>query len=56
MCFVIDGETRSIGPGDVIVITPGEWHKVRSSSPTNKRQSLADTFTEAPMDRGGQSR
>ena len=24
----VDGETRSIGPGDVVVITPGERHKV----------------------------
>ena len=24
----IDGETRSVGPGDVVVITPGERHKV----------------------------
>ena len=24
----VDGETHSIGPGDVVVITPGERHKV----------------------------
>jgi mannose-6-phosphate isomerase-like protein (cupin superfamily) len=24
----VDGETRSIGPGDVVVIVPGERHKV----------------------------
>ncbi|NIV30378.1 MAG: cupin domain-containing protein [Anaerolineae bacterium] len=24
----VDGETRNIGPGDVVVITPGQRHKV----------------------------
>ena len=24
----VDGETHSIGPGDVVIITPGERHKV----------------------------
>ena len=24
----VDGETHAIGPGDIVVITPGERHKV----------------------------
>lgn len=24
----VDGKTRTIGPGDVAVIVPGEWHQV----------------------------
>ena len=24
----VDGEVRDIGPGDVVAIIPGQWHKV----------------------------
>ena len=28
----IDGETRSVAPGDAILIPPGAWHQIAASS------------------------
>lgn len=28
----IDGEVRSVGPGDAILIPPGAWHTIRAAS------------------------
>ena len=27
----IDGEIREVGPGDAILIAPGQWHQIRST-------------------------
>jgi mannose-6-phosphate isomerase-like protein (cupin superfamily) len=31
----VDGETRSLEPGDVVAITPGQRHKVWAASETD---------------------
>jgi mannose-6-phosphate isomerase-like protein (cupin superfamily) len=28
----LDGERRSVGPGDAILISPGAWHQIRSGA------------------------
>ena len=29
----IDGEMRSVGPGDAILIPPGAWHEITAATP-----------------------
>jgi mannose-6-phosphate isomerase-like protein (cupin superfamily) len=26
----VDGESRTIGPGDAVLIPPGAWHRIRA--------------------------
>jgi mannose-6-phosphate isomerase-like protein (cupin superfamily) len=52
----IDGETRSVGPGDAILIPPGAWHQIHATGDEPLRflcccappYSHADTFFAAP--------
>jgi len=50
----INGEVREVGPGDAILIAPGDWHRIRSLGPEKLRflcccapsYSHNDTFFE----------
>ncbi len=50
----IDGETRSVGPGDAILIAPGAWHSIQATEPLRflcccaPPYSHEDTYFEAP--------
>lgn len=41
----VDGERRSVGPGDAILLPPGAWHVIRARTPLRFLCSCAPPYS-----------